>query len=192
MKVDDKAAVARLDIYLLARTPGSSAGRARHGQARSRASIAPVPAAAPPSPPGTRDRDQARHILQHEYAHHFMRQYFSWSYPVWFSEGFAEYFAPTVVEGDTLRLGDAADMRIKALERERWIPMDDLLDGAQDSATREGMVYAQGWLLTHYMLRDAARADQLQAYFAALRAGQAEPEAFAAAFKTDKAPCSDS
>jgi hypothetical protein len=186
MKVDDKAAVARLDIYLVGGRddlqkvePGldrAVAGFYRAGPGGRAAFVSW----------NSVDRDQARLILQHEYAHHFMRQYFSWSYPVWFTEGFAEYFAPTLVKGDTIQLGGADDGRVRALEKQPWMSMDALLD-ARQSITRGGMVYAQGWLLTHYLLRDADRAGQLQAYFAALRAGQAEPEAFAAAFKTDKA-----
>jgi hypothetical protein len=185
MKVDDKSAVARLDIYLVDGRddlqkvePGldrAVAGFYRAGPGGRAAFVSW----------NTVDRDQARLILQHEYAHHFMHQYFNWSYPVWFTEGFAEYFAPTLVKGDTIQLGGADDGRVRALESQPWMSMDALLD-ARRSITRGGMVYAQGWLLTHYLLRDPVRADQLQAYFAALRAGQAEPEAFTAAFKTDK------
>jgi hypothetical protein len=173
MKVDDKAAVARLDIYLVSKREDlgqvePDLDRAVVGFYRAgpggRAAFAAW---------ADRDRDEARHILQHEYAHHFMRQYFAWSYPVWFTEGFAEYFAPTVVRGDTIELGAAADMTgqvcWKASPGSRWTRCST----ARQSASRGGMVYAQGWLLTHYMLRDPARIDQLQAYFAALRAGQA-------------------
>jgi tetratricopeptide (TPR) repeat protein len=185
MKVDDKAAVARLDIYLVSKREDlgqvePDLDRAVAGFYRAR--------------PGGRaafvswsshDRDQARRILQHEYAHHFMRQYFTWSYPVWFTEGFAEYFATTVVVGDTIQLGGATDGQTYLLESRPWMSMDTLLN-ARSSITRDGMVYPQGWLLTHYLLRDGDRAAQLQAYFAAMRAGKPEAEAFTDAFKTDK------
>ena len=186
MHVDDKAVTSRLDVYLLDRRDDLQAVQ----PGLDRAVVGFYRAG-----PGGRAafvnwssglNDEARHILQHEYAHHFMRQYFTWAYPVWFTEGFAEYFATATVKGDTIQLGGAADMRVRQLEQQPWISMDALLD-ARHSITRGGMLYAQGWLLTHYLLRDPARADQLQAYFAALRGGQAEPEAFAAAFKTDKA-----
>lgn len=186
MHVDDRAATSRLDIYLVGERedlqklePGldhAVAGFYRAGPG-GRAAFATW---------NGRDRDLARHVLQHEYAHHFMRQNFTWAYPVWFTEGFAEYFATAEVKGDAIQLGGAADMRAQALERQPWISMDALLD-ARQSSSRGAMVYAQGWLLTHYLLRDPDRAGRLQAYFAALRGGQAEPEAFAAAFKTDKA-----
>ena len=184
MKVDDKATVARLDIYLVSGRDDLS--RVEPGLDRAVAGFYRAGPGGRAAFAAWGDRDEARHILQHEYAHHFMSQYFTRPYPVWFSEGFAEYFAPTVVKGDTIQLGGAADMRVRSLERQPWISLDALLD-SRTSLTRGGMVYAQGWLLTHYMLRDPERSDQLQAYFAALRAGQPEPEAFTAAFKTDKA-----
>ncbi|MET3666913.1 hypothetical protein [Caulobacter sp. 1776] len=183
MHVNEKLAAARLDVYLVAERDDLKAvdpdldalGFYRAGPG-GRAAFATWNAL---------DRDQARHVLQHEYAHHFIAQYFTWSYPLWFQEGFAEYFGATTEAGDAWRLGGPIE-RLPALEREPWIGMDALLD-AQTDAPRRGMVYAQGWLLTHYLLRDPARAEQLQAYFTALREGQVEPEAFTTAFKTDKA-----
>jgi hypothetical protein len=183
MHVSDKAATARLDVYLMAEHDDLRAvepdqdvlGFYRAGPG-GRSAFATWNA---------RNRDQAHLVLQHEYAHHFMAQYFTWSYPLWFQEGFAEYFGATRESGDALQLGGPVE-RLPTLERQPWVSMDALLDARMDTP-RLGMVYAQGWLLTHYLLRDPARAEQLQAYFTALRAGQAEPEAFTAAFKTDKA-----
>ncbi len=184
MHVDEKAVTARLDVYLVAERDDlktvepdlEALGFYRAGPG-GRAAFATW---------NTRDRDRARQVLQHEYAHHFMAQYFSWSYPLWFQEGFADYFGATKETGDALQLGAPEPMRVSSLEHREWISMDTLLDARMD-APRLEMVYAQGWLLTHYLLRDPARAEQLQAYFAARRAGQAEPEAFTAAFKTDEA-----
>lgn len=186
MHMDSQAPVARLDIYLVSEQSDLKqvdpeidrhvAGFYRAGPG-GRMALATW---------NTRDRDQARRILQHEYAHHFMLQYFSYPYPAWFIEGFAEYFATATVQGDTIQLGGAAPGRVASLESRPWISLDTLLAPKPGQAAGE-MAYAQGWLLTHYLLRDPARAEQLQAYFAALRGGQAESEAFTAAFKTDKA-----
>jgi hypothetical protein len=184
MHVDEKAVTARLDVYLVAERDDlktvepdlEALGFYRAGPG-GRAAFATW---------NTRDRDRARQVLQHEYAHHFMAQYFSWSYPLWFQEGFADYFGATRETADALQLGGPEPMRVSSLEHREWISIDTLLDARMD-APRLEMVYAQGWLLTHYLLRDPARAEQLQAYFAARRAGQAEPAAFAAAFKIDEA-----
>ncbi|PZR36006.1 hypothetical protein [Caulobacter segnis] len=183
MRVEDKPQAARLDIYLVAQRDDlekvepevDAVGFYRAGPG-GRAALATWNAS---------DREQARHVLQHEYAHHFMAQNFAWPYPLWFREGFAEYFGATVERGDKLQLGGPVATRVPSLERQSWITLDALLDARMDSP-RLGMVYAQGWLLTHYLLGDPERAGQLRAYFAALRAGQPEPDAFVAAFKTDK------
>lgn len=184
MRVADKGPAARLDVYLVAQPEDlkkvepdlNALGFYRAGPG-GRMALATW---------NTNDRDQARQVLQHEYAHHFMAQYFTSAYPLWFTEGFAEYFGATIEKGDSLQVGGPVALRAPALEREPWISMDALLAARMD-APRIGMVYGQGWLLTHYLLRDPERAEQLQAYLAALRGGQAEPEAFTAAFKTDKA-----
>ncbi|PIB95871.1 hypothetical protein CSW60_14965 [Caulobacter sp. X] len=184
MHVDDKAGAARLDVYLVAQRddlkkiePDQDVlGFYRAGPG-GRAAFATWNAS---------DREQARQVLQHEYAHHFMAQNFTWPYPLWFREGFAEYFGATIEKGDALQLGGPVAMRVAALERRPWISMDALIDARMESPGI-GMAYAQGWLLTHYLLRDPERARQLQEYFAGLRTGRPEPEAFVAAFKTDKA-----
>ena len=36
-------------------------------------------------------------VLFHEYAHHFMYQYFPATYPTWYSEGFAEFWGTTAI-----------------------------------------------------------------------------------------------
>ena len=185
MHMDSQATVARLDIYLV--SDHSDLEKVLPGLDRNVVGFYKA------GPGGrfalatwdARDRDQARHVLQHEYAHHFMQQYFTYPYPTWFTEGFAEYFATATAQGETIQLGAAAPVRVASLENRPWITIDTLLAPRSGQAAGE-MVYAQGWLLTHYLLRDPVRAEQLQTYFSALRGGQAEPEAFAAAFKTDK------
>jgi hypothetical protein len=44
-------------------------------------------------------------VLLHEYAHHFMLQYFPGSYPAWYVEGFAEYLATVRFTDDMLEIG---------------------------------------------------------------------------------------
>jgi hypothetical protein len=45
-------------------------------------------------------------ILYHEYSHHFMRQHSRFPYPLWYSEGFAEYFASAEFLSDgTTKIG---------------------------------------------------------------------------------------
>lgn len=43
--------------------------------------------------------------LKHEYAHHFMLQYFPYPYPAWFIEGFADYYSTAVMERGRMMVG---------------------------------------------------------------------------------------
>ncbi len=54
-------------------------------------------------------------VLFHEYAHHFMRQYFPISYPTWYSEGFAEYFSSMEFRKDGANVGTIAMQRVPSL-----------------------------------------------------------------------------
>src|SRR5262249_24341808 len=69
-----------------------------------------------------------REILFHEYAHHFMFQYFETAYPRWVAEGFAEYAMTTHWHGDIATIGDFSRARADALVGgSAWVPMTTLL-----------------------------------------------------------------
>lgn len=101
--------------------------------------------------------------LFHEYAHHFMLENFPVAYPVWFVEGFAEYFMTTEIKGDRITVGGYNPNRAAYIFNVPWLPLDDLLSKPAYtlSATDRSMFYAQAWLLTHYMRSDPERAKKL-------------------------------
>jgi tetratricopeptide (TPR) repeat protein len=124
-------------------------------------------------------------VLYHEYAHHFMRQYSPFAYPVWYSEGFAEYHSSALFRGNgDVDLGRPAMSRAPSLGMEKWLPLDKLLkmtlSGEGDREVR--MLYAQGWLLTHMLSSDDAGRRQLNAYLSALGKGSPVDDAWQAAF----------
>lgn len=114
-------------------------------------------------------------VLHHEYAHHFMLQYFPAVYPPWYVEGFAEligasrelpdgkvaYGYPAKYRGDTI----AAD----------WVSMKDVLLKPPEKLTMDW--YGQGWAMTHFLTFSKERAPQLRRYLAALTAGKSPAEA---------------
>lgn len=121
----------------------------------------------------------SRIILHHEYAHHFMLQYFPATYPGWYREGFAEligatkflddgrlaYGFPAKYRGDTINFG--------------WVSMRDILLTPPDKM-RKWDVYGQGWAMTHYLTFNPARAKQLRQYLGAINAGKSSESAAAA------------
>jgi tetratricopeptide (TPR) repeat protein len=113
-------------------------------------------------------------VLHHEYAHHFMLQYFPAIYPGWYVEGFAELIGSSKEMHDG-RIGYG----MPALHRGNeiaayWVPLQDLL-------TKEKVVYldtyGQGWALTHFLTFDSKRSAQFRQYLAALGSGKSLVEA---------------
>ena len=113
-------------------------------------------------------------VLHHEYAHHFMLQYFPAIYPGWYTEGFAELIGSSKLMDDG-RIGYG----MPALHRGNdinayWAPLQDLL-------TKEKVhmldTYAQGWAVTHFLTFDSKRSAQLRQYLTALGKGQSLAEA---------------
>jgi tetratricopeptide (TPR) repeat protein len=113
-------------------------------------------------------------VLHHEYAHHFMLQYFPAIYPGWYTEGFAELIGSSKMMDDG-RIGYG----MPALHRgndinANWVPLQDLL-------TKEKVVYldtyGQGWALTHFLTFNSQRSAQLRQYLTALGIGKSRDEA---------------
>lgn len=132
-------------------------------------------------------RGEGDDILRHEYSHHVMARAGDAPYPGWLREGFAEYFATaTVTESGETSLGLPNPGRLRALQQNRWLPMDALLRAegslAVDSEAGRGMFYAQSWALTHWLLADAGRVRNLSAYVAAINGGRDPVEAWQATF----------
>lgn len=113
-------------------------------------------------------------VLHHEYAHHFMLQYFPAIYPGWYTEGFAELIGSSKMMDDG-RIGYG----MPALHRGNdinayWVPLQQLL-------TSDKVVYmdtyGQGWALTHFLTFNSKHAAELRQYLAALGKGKTLAEA---------------
>ncbi|MFT4075986.1 MAG: hypothetical protein QM647_10700 [Asticcacaulis sp.] len=127
-------------------------------------------------------------VLFHEYSHYVMFQHARTYYPAWYVEGFAEYLSTADPENDTITIGEMSEGRSYTLAEDRWISFNRVLDpgfgfaGDKNNNSWEiESFYAQSWLLTHYMLSDDKRAQNLNAYFKRLREGEAPVAAFEAA-----------
>lgn len=116
----------------------------------------------------------ARTVLLHEYAHYFMLHYYPASYPAWYVEGYAEYFAPTGFTKEALNVGAATPGRAYSLVNDTWDPIRNILAPAKGQK-QSRQFYEESWLLTHFMTADRARRPQLAAFLKALTSGE-EPE----------------
>ena len=113
-------------------------------------------------------------VLHHEYAHHFMLQYFPAIYPGWYTEGFAELIGSSKMMDDG-RIGYGMPALHRGNEiNAYWVPLQELL-------TSDKVVYldtyGQGWALTHFLTFDSKRSAQLRQYLAALGRGKSLAEA---------------
>lgn len=114
-------------------------------------------------------------VLHHEYAHHFMLQYFPATYPGWYIEGFAELIgsSKTLPDGK-LAYGFPAKHRRDI----SWVDMRDILLKPPEKVPFD--LYGQGWAMTHFLTFSKQRSPQLRQYLLALTAGRTPVEAASA------------
>lgn len=117
-------------------------------------------------------------VLHHEYAHHFMLQYFPAVYPDWYTEGFAELIGSSdMMKDGRIGYGMAAKQRQEILPH--WIPLQEALIKGEN---RDLDPYGQGWAMTHFFTFDKGRAQQLRTFLKALTDGKPMKDAAAFAF----------
>jgi hypothetical protein len=126
--------------------------------------------------------DESDDTLLHEYSHHFMLQNLRGMYPGWLVEGFAEYYMTAKLKASSFIIGGPNSGRAYQLLNERWVPTEDVLTKRplEVPESQRGGYYAQAWLLTHYMLSDPARRQQLFAYVRELAKGTKSVDAWVA------------
>lgn len=113
-------------------------------------------------------------VIHHEYAHHFMLQYFPAAYPDWYIEGFAELIGSSKwLDDGKIGYGMPAIHRGHDIASD-WVPLQDLL--VKEKVTYLD-TYGQGWALTHFFTFTPQRTKQFRAYLDALAAGKSMKEA---------------
>jgi len=112
-------------------------------------------------------------VIQHEYVHHFMLQYFPTAYPAWLVEGYAEYFDTAKVGKSQVEVGKWSEGRVLELQYLGWASWDDVLAKSfwELPAQQQQTFYGQSWVLTHYMMSDPGRYQKLLAYMKTVAAG---------------------
>lgn len=125
--------------------------------------------------------DFSQVVLRHEYAHHVMFSISSYSYPLWFTEGFAEFYAAAKFNDDgSVGLGLPAKHRFAELFLAKDVPVESLLDTARylkNKTKTYDAFYGRSWLLFHYLRFDEKRKGQMSAYLAKLTKGEKELDA---------------
>ncbi len=104
----------------------------------------------------------------HEYAHMLLDSNYP-ATPLWFDEGFADYFSTIEVLREGVEIGKPPQGYMDLLGKSKWIPLAELLQVQPDSKTynlsdRRSLFYAQCWVLVHYLF-DTQKLPQAGQYF---------------------------
>ena len=126
--------------------------------------------------------------MYHEYYHSLTMPYFP-ELPIWLSEGLADFFGESQVNGTVATMGVADPALIEELRHNKLIPLDVLfhVDASSPYYNEENKVsvfYAESWALTHYLMigdRQVHR-QMLVDYASALSSGLTPDQAAAKAF----------
>jgi len=92
----------------------------------------------------------------HEYAHLLLNSN-TMEWPVWFDEGFAEFFSTIDLSGKQALIGRAPESAAQMIVNSRLIPVAQIFSVQHDSATynesgdHRNMFYAESWLIVHYL-----------------------------------------
>lgn len=122
----------------------------------------------------------ARETIKHEYVHHFSYINGPTYYPIWYSEGIADYFSTFTYEDGIARVGQLASRRGDWLVNRPLKPWARVFGSVREwlpprSDEDVAMYYAQSWLAVHYFFNSRERAPQLRAYLGVLRNGSNDP-----------------
>ena len=133
------------------------------------------------------NEDSAWQPIYHEYAH-FMLEPNLPRTPVWFDEGFADYFASVKFEGNTFSLGLAPAGYPETLDRSPTMNLQQVLEVTPFSpeykslAHGRGEFYARSWLLVHYLLTNKKLPQAMQYFDLTLNQNVATSQAVQQAF----------
>lgn len=126
----------------------------------------------------------ARVVLFHEYAHHYLRANSRLTYPLWYSEGFAEFISTADFTDQGVFVGKFTSIRAQWIVNGDWLGIDRFLtnDPGEMSRDDNAQFYAQSWLATHFLFGKPERAEGFDRYIKALQEGGDPIGAFEPAF----------
>jgi tetratricopeptide (TPR) repeat protein len=135
--------------------------------------------------------EQTRMVIYHESVH-WLTIVSATPLPLWLCEGLAETFSTFKINGTISRYGDPLPRHIARLNREKMLPLKELLNIQQGSllyneGERTNIFYAESWAFVHYLLlgRKAAERSKFNDLINALRPGSDPDAVFIKVFGVD-------
>jgi hypothetical protein len=121
-------------------------------------------------------------IIFHEYTHIFMFQQSGPIFPLWFIEGFADFYGTVKISEMNTVIGMASSSREQTIYKNPVLDYKYILRNERPNGMKQNdylsMFYAESWLLTHYMITDGERRKKLSQYLIAIQNGEDSVEAF--------------
>jgi tetratricopeptide (TPR) repeat protein len=95
-------------------------------------------------------------VIFHEYAHFLFRRN-DRVWPLWLKEGMAEMYSTFATSGRNAQIGAPIPHHLRVLSEQPLMPLTELFSVKEDSPAyneqeRQGMFYAESWLLTHFLM----------------------------------------
>jgi tetratricopeptide (TPR) repeat protein len=140
--------------------------------------------------PGTNSAFSEMDVIFHEYAHVLLRHNAK-VWPLWLSEGVADIYSTFETSAFTVRIARPIEPYLRLLRRRPFLPLEELFAVTHRSphyneSNRQGMFYAQSWLLTHYLMAGGTVAyrARFEQFARLLYEGQSPEQAFTNALQT--------
>lgn len=129
----------------------------------------------------TQSEAWARQVLNHEYAHYFLRSQFGGEFPLWFDEGLAEVVRTTDFWSQMVRTG------LPLAKAWHWLPLGRVLHADKQSpeylSSLTSAFHYQSWALVHWgLLHDRKFGAKIFEYLRLINGGEAIEEAVPASF----------
>jgi tetratricopeptide (TPR) repeat protein len=126
--------------------------------------------------------------MYHEYYHSLTIPYFP-GLPLWLSEGLADFFGHSEINGNIAMMGMTDPRLLDELRHNKLIPLDvlfhvDLQSPYYNEQNKTSVFYAESWALVHYLMigDNQSHRQMLQDYASALGSGATPDQAAAKAF----------
>jgi tetratricopeptide (TPR) repeat protein len=106
--------------------------------------------------PGADSASSGMDVIFHEYAHLLFRRN-DRIWPLWLKEGMAEIYSTFETSGDEVQIAQPIGHHLHLLAHEPLMPLHELFAVTPQStqyneSTRQGIFYAESWLLTDYLM----------------------------------------
>jgi hypothetical protein len=149
-----------------------------------------------PRPDGNYIAINAEHnagqVIYHEYIHFFLNNNLK-ELPLWLNEGLAEYYSTFEADDKKANIGRPLQHHLAFLRSNPTMPLDRLFAASEgviflDEESKQGLFYAQSWLLVHYLLQgqEAKLRPGFSKFLTLLAQGHPQDKALADALGMDK------